>query len=354
MQNTIKKHGSLKAYNTFSIDCYASHLMHITDSEQLPELISLIQQQFPRPLILGEGSNILLTQDIQGLVVKNELTGKFITQEDQDHIWLTISSGESWHELVMYCNAMGYHGIENLALIPGTVGAAPVQNIGAYGTELSDVFDSLRAIQLTTGETLHFSLADCQFDYRHSLFKTAEHKGRYYITDITLKLSKKPCFNLSYHSLQKALAHTPVNTLTQQDISNAVMHIRKTLLPNPDSIPNAGSFFKNPIISRQALSDIQQQHPHISFHTLTDTEVKLSAAWLIDHLNYKGHILNGAGVYPQHALVLINHDQCSGEDIQHLANTIIQDVKDTFAVTLEPEVSIISNQYDSIQDTASI
>ena len=132
------------------------------------------------------------------------------------------------------------------------------------------------------------------------------------------------------------------------------MHIRKKLLPNPDLIPNAGSFFKNPIISRQALSDIQQQHPHISFHTLTDTEVKLSAAWLIDHLNYKGYILNGAGVYPQHALVLINHDQCNGEDIQHLANTIIQDVKDTFAVTLEPEVSIISNQYDSIQDTASI
>lgn len=336
----IQENISLRAYNTFGVDAKARFFREITTAADLREILSDRRWQSLPKLVLGEGSNILLTQDFPGLVLKMRIQGIVKTREDDDHVWLTVGAGENWHGFVLYCLAHQYAGVENLSLIPGTVGAAPMQNIGAYGVEINRVFDSLTAIRISDGREQIFHHADCHFGYRESVFKN-QLKNQYIIASVTLRLNKKPQFHVEYGAIQQVLSENPHAELSIKVISDAVIKIRTQKLPDPKVIGNAGSFFKNPVISAESFKQIQALHPEIPHYPAHDGYFKIPAAWLIEQCHWKGHRHGDVGVHQHHALVLVNYGNGSGHEIQQLAKDIQASVKEKFSIEILPEVNII-------------
>lgn len=327
---------ALKSFNTFGLDVYASSLLRVKSLDQLHQALS---QPSEKKLILGGGSNILFTQDFLGLVIKNEIPGKDILQENENTVLLKIGAGENWHDLVTYCVENNWYGIENLALIPGTVGAAPMQNIGAYGVELADVFVSLDAIHRETYETKNFLLDECEFGYRSSVFKT-KLRDQYVITHVTLKLNKHGKLNLAYAALNNYLSEKNIAP-TLQDVYQAVIAIRQSKLPDPNEIGNAGSFFKNPMIDKAHFLALQNEYANIPFFTESENKIKIPAAWLIEQCGFKGQRFGDAGVHQHQALVLVNYGHAKGNELLALSERIQTAVKQKFNIELIAEVNIV-------------
>lgn len=332
----MKENISLKELHTFGLTVNAAQYTLVETEQQIQELLPLPAAH----LILGGGSNMLFTKDFEGLVVHNKIRGIELVEENDETVLIRVGGGEVWHLLVVWCIEQGYAGLENLSLIPGSVGAAPIQNIGAYGVELKDVFERLEAINLSTGkiETLHFQ--DCAFGYRDSIFKR-KAKGRYFITRVFLRLSKQAKFNISYGAIQQVL-ETSQTPLSIRSISNAVIQIRTQKLPDPKEIGNSGSFFKNPIVANADIEALKKEYPSMPVYPIDDNHSKLAAGWLIDQLGWKGYRKGDAGVHEQQALVLVNYDNAKGSEIWELAQEIQLSVREKFGVLLEPEVNILS------------
>jgi UDP-N-acetylmuramate dehydrogenase len=335
----IQENFSLQAHNTFHINCSARYFSEINNINDLKELMEhSIYKKEPR-LILGGGSNVLFTKDQPFLVMKNNLKGKELIAEDEKNCYVKIAAGEVWHESVIWCIQNNYAGLENLSLIPGRVGASPMQNIGAYGVEIKDVFESLEAINLEDGSRRTFTLNECEFGYRESVFKR-KLKNKYFISSVTFKLSKKPNFNTSYGAIEKELQAMGVKDLSIKAVSDAVIRIRSSKLPDPNQLGNAGSFFKNPEIPASFVNELKQHYPELVVYELANGNYKVAAGWLIEHCGWKGKRLDDAGVHINQALVLVNYGKASGNEIFDLSSSIIQSVKQKFNIELEREVNI--------------
>lgn len=332
---------SLKGHNTFGIDVQARYFAEVNNIGQVAE-ITHTPAFMPLPkLVLGGGSNLLFTSNYNGLVLHNAIKGISISKETPEEVWLKVAGGEVWHELVQYCVARNWGGLENLSLIPGSVGAAPIQNIGAYGVELKDVFEQLEAIHLASGEIHTFTHSDCRFSYRNSIFKQ-ELKGQYFIISVTFKLSKNPQFHTQYAEVQRTLLQLGYEEANLQAVSDAICHIRNTKLPNPAELGNCGSFFKNPEIATAQFEYLYQQYPNLPHYPLANnTHVKIPAAWLIEQCGWKGRRTGNTGTHKNHALVIVNYGNATGEEIQQLAAAIQQSVNERFGILLEPEVNIL-------------
>ena len=326
---------SLKHLHTFGIAVTAKDYVAFSDEKMLQSLTPVAAPY----LVLGGGSNLLFTKDYKGLVLHNKIQGIDCVKEDEKSVLLRIGGGVVWHELVLWALEKGYGGIENLSLIPGSVGAAPVQNIGAYGVEIKDVFDRLEAVHLQTGKIETFSKKACDFGYRDSVFKR-ELKGQYCICRVWLRLSKKARINTSYGVINDVLAQTDLPH-TIQSVSKAVIQIRQRKLPDPAILGNSGSFFKNPIIPLSKFSTLKLQFPDMPFYPMGDKSVKLAAGWIIDKLGWKGYRKGDAGVHRHQALVLVNYGNAKGMEIWNLAKAIQASVFDVFGVVLETEVNIL-------------
>ena len=338
----IQSHVSLKPYNTFGIDADARYLVDICHEEDLQTLLQLTEFIDTPKLILGGGSNVLLCHNFDGLVVKMDIQGIDIVREDNEHVFVRAGAGVNWHEFVMFCVQRGYAGLENLALIPGTVGAAPMQNIGAYGVELEQVFESLTAVNVHTGEQQTFLHADCAFGYRESVFKRSL-KGQYIITSVTFQLNKQPIFHTRYGAIQETLAAMGITdeNLTIRAISEAVIRIRRSKLPDPTQIGNAGSFFKNPEIPKNQFDRLKNDYPDLPGYPINDETVKVPAGWLIEQAGWKGYRTGDAGVHAKQALVLVNYGNATGSQIIALAEQVQASVKEKFGVTITPEVNVV-------------
>lgn len=338
---TLDSHVSLKPYNTFGIDATARYFTEITTESDLETLRELTEFVTMPRLILGGGSNILFTGNFDGLVVKVNIQGIAVIRADESHVWVRAGGGVNWHELVMYCVDNGFAGMENLALIPGTTGAAPMQNIGAYGVEIEQIFDSLTAMHIETGEYRTFSHDDCRFGYRDSVFKHTL-KGQYIITSVTFRLNKTPTFHTQYGAIQETLAEMGITdeTLTIRAVSDAVIQIRRSKLPDPAEIGNAGSFFKNPEISKTQFETLKATYSALPGYPVADPDrVKIPAGWLIEQAGWKGHRTGDAGVHAKQALVLVNYGRATGAEIMALARQVQQSVQEKFGVTITPEVN---------------
>jgi UDP-N-acetylmuramate dehydrogenase len=335
----LQRHFNLQAYNTFGITAYCDYFVEITSVDELLETINNETLKALPVLILGGGSNLLFTQDFKGLVIKNSIKGIELVKEDEQHVWLKSYSGEVWHHLVQYAIAHNYGGIENLSLIPGQVGAAPMQNIGAYGVEIESIFDSLEAIDLQNGTTQIFTKEACGFGYRESIFKK-EAKGKYCIISVTFKLNKQPVFNTSYGAIQDTLQQMNAAP-SVKTISEAVVQIRTSKLPDPKVLGNAGSFFKNPEIAKEHFLQLQQQYPAMPHYPAADDKIKVPAGWLIEQCGWKGKRVGNTGSHAQQALVLVNYGNATGEEIKNLSQQIQQSVKEKFGINLTPEVNFV-------------
>ncbi|TQK10623.1 UDP-N-acetylmuramate dehydrogenase [Herbaspirillum sp. SJZ107] len=325
---------SLQAFNTFRIDARARRYLRITDPVQLTQLAADPALAVLPRLVLGGGSNLLLTRDVDALVLHMGLLGKAIVGQDEAVTLVRAQAGENWHGLVEWTLAQGLGGLENLALIPGTVGASPIQNIGAYGAEIKDVFHALTVFDFATGSTRTMTAADCRFGYRDSVFKHAEGRDLV-VLDVTFALPRAWTPNLRYAELAQALEGSADPTPRQ--VGDAVIAIRRRKLPDPAEIGNAGSFFKNPVVSGAQCAQLLQAWPNLVHHRQPDGSEKLAAGWLIDQCGWKGKSLGRAGVYPKQALVLVNNGGASGAEVMALARAIQQDVRARFGVELEPE-----------------
>lgn len=335
----LQQNISLKPYNTFGINVFAQYFASFTTVDELAELLSPINHQ-PSTLILGGGSNVLFTKNFEGLVLKNELTGISLINEDANYYYVKAAAGEVWHNLVLHCIANNYAGIENLSLIPGNVGASPMQNIGAYGVEIKDIFHSLEAYHIKDKTIVSFTLQDCQFGYRESIFKH-QLKGQFVILNVTYKLRKQPIFNTSYGAINAELAQMGVTELSIKAISQAIINIRSSKLPDPKQIGNAGSFFKNPQVSKFRLHVMQESFEKIPAYPVDDMHYKIAAGWLIEQCGWKGFRKGDAGCNPLQALVLVNYGNATGQEIFDLSTDIIQSVAAKFGITLEREVNSI-------------
>lgn len=335
----ILENVSLKPYNSFAIDVNAHYFAEIETENDLNELFQNPLFSNQKRLIVGGGSNILFTQDFDGLVVKMSIKG-IESKIEGDQVLVTAGSGEVWNDFVNYCVANNFAGVENLSLIPGTVGASPIQNIGAYGVELKDVFENCTAFEIKTGQLKSFHFNDCQFGYRESIFKSAL-KGQYIITKVTFRLSSQAHLNTSYGAIEAELQNRGIKSPGIADVSAAVAHIRVSKLPDPSTIGNAGSFFKNPIIEKHEFSDVVAQHPDVVHYPTADGRIKLAAGWLIEQCGWKGKRVGETGTWKNQALVLVNHGHASGTEVYQFSEQIIDSVKSTFGVTLEREVNIL-------------
>ncbi len=338
----IEKNISLKSYNSFGIDVNASLMYKVSSEEELLEALTIINPISPQDLlVLGGGSNILLLDDVSLPIIKNEIKGINILEENEDFALVRSGAGELWHNLVLFTLDNNLSGLENLSLIPGSVGASPMQNIGAYGAEVKDTFHSLTAISVIGKSRKLFYNEDCEFGYRESIFKK-KLKGEYIITEVIFKLAKKATLKTDYGAIKEALANANKLTIpTTRDVSNAVIAIRKSKLPDPKMIGNAGSFFKNPEIDLSQFEQLKLQFPAVVAYPIGKTKMKLAAGWLIENCGWKGYRENDAGVHVKQALVLVNYDKASGEDIFLLSEKIIKSVQEKFNVLLEKEVNII-------------
>lgn len=340
MPLSIQENRSLKPYNTFGIEVPARHFVEITSTEDLKELFQNSKWQKEGHLILGGGSNILFTKDFEGIVIKNGIRGIRVESENDREVVVTAGAGESWHDLVMYCVDKGYGGIENLSLIPGTVGAAPIQNIGAYGVELKDTFKQLKAFNILERTIETFDREACRFGYRDSIFKTSL-KGQYFITEVTLRLSKNPIVNTSYGAISQTLEEQGITQPSIKDVSRAVIRIRRSKLPDPSEIGNAGSFFKNPEISGKDFEGLKEKFPDIPSYPGSNGTVKIAAGWLIEQCGLKGYRKDYAGIHEKQALVLLNFGNAQGSDILALAEKVKSEVQNKFGVGLTNEVNIV-------------
>ncbi len=330
---------SLLPYNTFGLNVNAKVFCMVNNLEKLKKAFT--QNTENQTLILGGGSNVLLTQNYDGLVILNQIKGIQIVKETSENIWVKAYSGENWHEFVLHCLQQNWAGVENLSLIPGTVGAAPMQNIGAYGVEIVDVFDTLEALNLDTLQIEIFDKEKCEFGYRESVFKR-KLKGQYFIYSVTFKLNKKPTLNIEYGDIQQTLIAQNIEPTkaTIQQISQAVINIRESKLPNPKILGNSGSFFKNPTISLQQFDVLKQQFPDIKGYE-NENGIKVPAGWLIEQCGWKGKQIGNTGSHAKQALVLVNYGNANGAEVYALAMQIIESVKLKYGITLEPEVNII-------------
>lgn len=334
----ILKHYSLIKYNTFGLAAKAENLIKVKSIAHLKAALKLDYQPI---FLLGGGSNMLLTKDINGLVLKNEIKGIEIIKENKDSVIIKVGGGENWHQLVLWSIKNNYGGIENLSLIPGTVGASPIQNIGAYGVELKDVFEKLEAISLDTKRKKTFNKADCQFGYRESIFKK-KLKGKYFISTVYLKLSKgKHQLHKEYGAIKNTLVEKGIDQPTIKDISDAVIAIRSSKLPDPAELGNSGSFFKNPEISSSHFEKLAKGFPNIVYYDLPNGKVKVPAGWLIEQCGWKGKKIGNTGAHAKQALVLVNYGGATGTEVKNVAYQIIDSVKEKFGISLNPEVNII-------------
>lgn len=333
----------LQSLNTLAVPARADLLAQVDTLEQLQALLQWRRQHADvrnLPVVpLGGGSNIVLAGDVHGLVVRLNILGREIVAEDADYVWVKVGAGENWHSFVSFCMSFHYWGLENLALIPGSVGAAPIQNIGAYGVEVRDCFAELSAVDIDSGVSVTFDRDACHFGYRDSVFKQ-QLKDRYIITSVTFRLHKTPKIVCEYPALRQYLQQASSEVVTPQQIFAAVCAIRREKLPDPAEIPNVGSFFKNPLISRAQFTALEQQYPDIVGYPQADGQVKLAAGWLIDRAGWRGYVQGPVGVHRQQALVLVNHSQGSGADILTLAAAIQADIKHKYDVMLEVEPRI--------------
>jgi UDP-N-acetylmuramate dehydrogenase len=337
----IKENVDLYPFNTFRLHATARQMVTITSSDEARMVFKSELFRRNKHFILGGGSNILLTQDYDGLVVKNEIRGIEVVYEDDATVRLRVGAGENWHQLVMYCVDHDFGGIENLSLIPGTAGAAPMQNIGAYGVEVREVIHNVEAIDVRSASTRVFSRDECEFGYRESIFKQSL-KDQYFISSITLSLTKKNHrYNTSYGAISDVLKQNNVETLSVKAISDAVIAIRSSKLPDPNAIGNAGSFFKNPSVEHSLYERLKEHHPDIPSFPGENNLVKIPAAWLIEKCGWKGKTIDSIGVHKNQALVLVNYGDGKGKDIWKLATDIQQSVQQKFGILLHPEVNVI-------------
>jgi len=334
---TIQSNFSLKAYNTFGIEAKAKQFVSAHSIADIKEVLLLNQEIF----ILGGGSNMLLTQNIDRLVVHVDLKGIFVVNEDENHVWVKANAGENWHEFVLWCIDHNYGGIENLSLIPGNVGTTPIQNIGAYGIEIKDVFASCEAINIISKDIKEFNKEDCQFGYRESIFKNVL-KEQFIITSVVFKLTKqKHKTNSTYGAIETELANNNISKPTIKDISNAVIAIRKSKLPDPKELGNSGSFFKNPIISSDKYKELHKKHPEMPHYVISETEVKVPAGWLIEQAGFKGKRFGDAGIHKNQALVLVNYGNATGKEIVAVSKNIQKTILEKYEIAIEAEVNII-------------
>lgn len=336
----IKEQVDLQALHTFRTPAKAQYMAEAGTIEDVMELAEHVQKKGLKLTILGGGSNVLFTRDVKGLVVLNRITGIDLIGEDENHWFVRAGAGVVWHEFVEYAIKEGWAGVENLALIPGMVGASPMQNIGAYGVEIESVVDHLIAVHLPTGELHRFDRSDCQFAYRESVFKR-KLKGQYMICYVVYRLRKTPDFNTSYGAITKELERQGISDLSIRAVADAVIAIRRSKLPDPKEIGNAGSFFKNPVVSLEQYDAIAEVHPELPHYPAGKGKVKLAAGWLIDQCGWKGFREGDYGVHKHQALVLVNYGGATGKEVFHLSQQILENVEDRFGVKLEREVNIL-------------
>jgi UDP-N-acetylmuramate dehydrogenase len=337
----LQRNADLRSLNTFGVAAKAELLGRFSSVEQLRELLAMPELQGMPHMVLGGGSNVLFTRDYSGAVLLNEIMGMDVVREDERHVWVKAGAGVSWHQLVLHCVAHDLGGLENLSLIPGKVGAAPMQNIGAYGVEIKDTFETLEALRIEDGSVVHFDREACAFGYRESYFKR-EGRGQYVILNVTFRLNKAPhVLNTSYGNIGDELARMGITTPTIKDVSDAVIAIRRSKLPDPAVIGNAGSFFKNPVVPVAVADRIKAEHPDMPAYPAGEGFVKLAAGWLIERAGWKGHRTGAFGVHDRQALVLVNHGGATGNEIHVLSGEIMQSIKERFGVELEREVNII-------------
>lgn len=334
----VKHNVSSKALNTFGIDANLSTLVELNSKDDYLHLKEFTHSEHK---ILGGGSNILITQDIKDPIIQVSNKGIELLIEEEEYVLVSVGAGENWHELVMWSIDQNYGGLENLSLIPGNAGTAPMQNIGAYGVEIKDCLHSLRAFDVLSANELTFHNQECKFGYRNSIFKN-EWKGRFIISEIILKLSKEGFhqINSSYGNIQSQLDAQGISDPTIKDISNIVIDVRQSKLPDPSQIGNAGSFFKNPIISQSQFEDILKSYPKVPSYPAGNDEVKIPAGWLIEKAGWKGKQIGNTGTYKNQALVLVNHGEASGEEIYVLSEKIMESISTTFGIDLQREVNI--------------
>lgn len=336
----LQQHIQIRPFNSFGINALAKYFCSVVSINEIQELIQWNQTKNERLLILGGGSNILFTKDFDGLILQNKLKGIELVKEDNEYYYVKAMAGENWHEFVIYCVQMQYQGIENMSLIPGSVGASPMQNIGAYGVEIKDVFESLEAIHMQGGTLHHFNHQQCEFGYRESVFKH-QLRNQFIILSVTFKLRKNPTYNTSYGNIEKELAQMQIHNPNIQSIAEAVIRIRQQKLPDPQKIGNAGSFFKNPIISTQLFEQLKNIYFDIPGYAVNNGEsTKIPAAWLIEKTGWKGYRKGDAGCYPLQPLVLVNYGFATGTEIFNLSTQIIEKIQQQFGIELEREVNI--------------
>lgn len=354
----IQSNISLKKYNTFGIDARATHFLKLNTLDDALEFFRSHYDPSQKLLVLGGGSNVLFTKDFNGLVLLNDLKGIKKLFEDEDYVYVEAMAGENWHEFVQYSIQNNWAGLENLSLIPGKVGASPMQNIGAYGVEVKSVIEKVKAIEIPSAsefnkgkavnsytdkkqnlKTVEFSAEECRFGYRTSIFKTS-HKNRYFISSVVYRLSKKPSFNISYGAIADELEKLP-GELSIQKIAQAVINIRQSKLPDPKKIGNAGSFFKNPVVEKAKYLHLLEKYPEIPVYPINETHLKFAAGWLIEQCGWKGKDCGGYGVHEKQSLVLVNREFASGREILELSRKIIQSVEAKFGIKLEREVNVI-------------
>lgn len=329
----------LKAHNTFGISAFAKEFTAVHTIEELSQVLK--ENAEKKLFILGGGSNMLLTQDIDALVIHVDLKGKRVVKEDDNHVYIEAMAGENWHEFVLYCIDNNYGGLENLSLIPGNVGTTPIQNIGAYGTEIKDTFVSCQAMDIATQELVTFTKDECEFAYRESIFK-GKLKGRYIITSVTFRLTKtNHKINTAYGDITDKLIDNGIIVPTIKDVSNAVIAIRQSKLPDPKELGNSGSFFKNPIVPKEEFEKVYAKHPLMPHYVVSDTEVKVPAGWLIEQSGFKGKRFGDAGIHTKQALVLVNYGSATGQELLELSRNIQDTVYKNFGIRIEAEVNII-------------
>ena len=336
---TIQNNFSLKKYNTFGIEAKAKQFIAVHSLEDLKTVLQ--EHQSEQKFILGGGSNMLLTQDINALVIHIDLKGKKVLKEEDDFVWVESQAGENWHEFVLWTIDQNFGGLENMSLIPGNVGTTPVQNIGAYGTEIKDTFVSCDSMTIATQEMKTFDKEDCHFGYRESIFKH-EAKDQFIITSVIFKLTKhNHKINTSYGDITKELEKQNVSTPTLKDVSNAVIAIRQSKLPDPKELGNSGSFFKNPIISKEQYEKVHALHPEMPHYVISETEVKVPAGWLIERAGFKGKRFGDAGIHKNQALVLVNYGNATGQEILAVSKDIQATILREFGIVIEAEVNVV-------------
>lgn len=332
---------SLKSFNTFGISAKARYFGRFSDQDELEDLLDAVAGSSANDyMLLGGGSNILLTKDINGWVLKNDISGIQVVGQDVDDVFVRVGAGENWHKFVLFCIENNLAGVENLSLIPGLAGASPMQNIGAYGVEIKDVFHQLEAFHLKDKTMTTFNLKDCGFGYRESVFKH-EHKNEFAITHVTYRLTRTPHFNTKYGAIEQELEQMGVQELSIRAISDAVIRIRSSKLPDPKVTGNAGSFFKNPVIPETQFQQLKEKYPELVAYPAGAGSMKIAAGWLIEQCGWKGFRKGDAGCHPKQALVLVNYGNAKGREVYDLSTEIVISVKEKFGVELEREVNIV-------------